>query len=123
MYALIKDIIGSEEFLSLDVVIHQPLRWILKNIDMLTKEELKYANNCGTHLDFMIYNKMNKQPVLAIEVDGYNYHKEGTKQAERDKLKNSIMKKLGIEIIRLKTNESSESDRIKKALRTVLNNI
>ena len=32
-----------------------------------------------------------KSPVLAIEVDGYEYHKEDTVQASRDLLKNHIM--------------------------------
>ena len=65
-----------------------------------------------THVDFLIYNKMNKLPVLVIEVDGYAFHKEGSKQAERDELKNHILGVIGIPLLRLKTNESNERRKI-----------
>lgn len=32
--------------------------------------------NPAVHLDFLIYNRISKKPVLAVEVDGYEYHKE-----------------------------------------------
>lgn len=41
----------------------------------------------NTHIDFLIYNKISKIPLLAVEVDGYKYHQEGNKQKERDILK------------------------------------
>ncbi|WRK55048.1 hypothetical protein SD457_09625 [Coprobacillaceae bacterium CR2/5/TPMF4] len=43
--------------------------------------------NPATHIDFLIYNTVSKKPVLAIEVDGYDYHKENTVQASRDLMK------------------------------------
>lgn len=39
---------------------------------------------------------MNKLPVLAIEVDGFAYHKEDSKQRKRDEIKNAILQKCGI---------------------------
>lgn len=44
----------------------------------------------NTHIDFLIYNKISKIPLLAVEVDGYKYHKKDNKQKERDILKNNI---------------------------------
>ena len=65
----------------------------------LTEEECLYAMNSATHLDFLIYNKLNKVPILAIEVDGYDNHKDGTVQAGRDILKNSILGKYDIPLL------------------------
>ena len=54
----------------------------------------------GNHIDFLLFNKMNKSPVMAIEVDGTRYHVDGSRQAERDAMKNSILAKCGIPILR-----------------------
>ena len=71
-------------------------------------------------MDFLLYHKMDKHPVLVIEVDGFRYHQEGTRQAERDSLKNSILEKCGIAILRLRTNESGEEKRLINRLSEVL---
>ena len=84
---------------------------------MLTAEETKYAPNPLTHLDFLLFNKMDKKPLLVIEIDGTQYHAEGSRQAERDLLKNSILEKCGIPLLRLRTNESREETRIIEKLR------
>ncbi len=42
----------------------------------------------------IIYNKLGKNPVLAIEVDGYEYHKKETIQSKRDKMKNEILESI-----------------------------
>jgi hypothetical protein len=36
-------------------------------------------------VDFLLFNQMDKQPVLAIEVDGTGFHEARSKQAGRDK--------------------------------------
>lgn len=110
MYALVKDVLEREEFKKLDVVIHQPLNMLIRNHQKLSDDECKYAMNCATHLDFLIYNKLDKVPFLAIEVDGYDFHKAGTRQAERDKMKDEILKKYNIPILRFKTNGSQEKE-------------
>ena len=66
--------------------------------------------------DFLIYNRIGKKPVLAIEVDGYEYHKEGTAQASRDRLKNHIMELYEIPLLRFKTNGSGEREKITEML-------
>lgn len=53
-----------------------------------------------------------KKPVLAIEVDGYRYHKEDTVQASRDLLKNHIMGLYEIPLLRFRTNGSGEKEKI-----------
>ncbi len=55
---------------------------------------------------------VSKKPVLAVEVDGYTYHKTGTAQASRDQLKNHILKLYEVPLLRLKTNGSGEKEKI-----------
>lgn len=86
----------------------------------LDEAELKFIRNRNAHADFLIYNKMSRNPVLIIEVDGVSFHEQQEIQRERDAKKDSIAAKAGIPLLRLKTNESQEEDRIKKALNSAL---
>ena len=112
MYSLIEDIISANKYSSLDVVCHFPLNMLIKNPELLNEQECQYAMNPATHLDFLIYNRIGKKPVLAIEVDGYEYHKEDTAQASRDLLKNHIMELYEIPLLRFMTNGSGEKEKI-----------
>lgn len=120
MYGLIKDILNKESFKKLDVLIHQPLNMLIQNPRKLSDDECKYAMNFATHLDFLIFNKLDKLPVLAIEVDGYKFHKEGTAQANRDKMKDGILKKYNIPLLRFKTNGSREKETLESKLNQLL---
>lgn len=112
MYSLIEEIIDDDTYSSLDVVCHFPLNMLIKNPELLNEQECQYAMNPATHLDFLIYNRIGKKPVLAIEVDGYEYHKENTVQASRDLMKNHIMELYEIPFLRFKTNGSGEREKI-----------
>ncbi|WP_334308011.1 hypothetical protein [Blautia sp.] len=58
--------------------------------------------------------------MLAIEVDGYEYHKEDTVQDSRDLLKNRIMELYEIPLLRFKTNGSGEREKIIEILENVV---
>jgi len=116
MYALIKDTLKEHEMTFLDVICHQPLNMLIRNPDLLNDEECRYAMNPSTHLDFLIYNKISKKQVLAIEVDGFDFHKKGTRQAERDKMKNRILELYEIPYLRFATNGSGEKEILSKKL-------
>lgn len=62
---------------------------------------------------------MDKKMVLAIEVDGYYYHREGTKQQERDKLKDKILEKYEIPLIRFNTTGSEEKKLLGEKIREI----
>ena len=70
----------------------------------------------ATHIDFLLIDRINKQPRLAIEVDGWSFHRANSVQAGRDNMKNEILKKLGLPLIRVSTNESNISQRIIRQL-------
>ena len=73
-------------------------------------------------MDFYIFKKIGDKPVMAIEVDVYDNHKRGTKQYEREQLKNNILDKYNISWIRLKTNGSGEEEKIRKMLDETMKN-
>lgn len=56
-----------------------------------------------------------------IEVDGYKYHKEDYTK-ERDILKNNILSKYNIPLIRLTTNGSREESIIRSKLDRIVSN-
>ena len=119
MYSLIEDIIDDDKYSCLDIICHFPLNMLIKNPELLNEQECRYAMNPATHLDFLIYNRIGKKPVLAIEVDGYEFHKKDTMQASRDLLKNHIMEMYGIPLLRFKTNGSGEKEKIIEVLEKV----
>lgn len=108
MYTMIQEVLTQEAYLYLDVVAHVPLKMLIRDRSNLILEDLTYVMNSATHVDFLIYSKLSKKPVLAIEVDGVAFHKAGSKQAERDDRKNRIMENFGIPYMRFKTNGSFE---------------
>lgn len=114
IYYMLQNI--TKDYKELDFIFHQPLRTLIIDKSQLTEREKQYASHYATHIDFLIFNKISKQSVLAIEVDGYHYHKDGTKQHERDSLKNSILEKYNIPLIRLETNGSGEEVKIRNML-------
>ena len=116
MYSLIEEIIADNKYSNVDVVCHLPLNKLIRDPQMLNERECQYAMNPATHLDFLIFNRISKRPIVAIEVDGYKYHKKDTEQAKRDMLKNHIMELYEIPLLRFKTNGSGEKERIIEVL-------
>ncbi|REC50637.1 MULTISPECIES: AAA domain-containing protein [Chryseobacterium] len=116
MHILIKDVLSEQQFSKYDVILHFPLRNLILDFENLTAEEERYAKHHCSHLDFVIFNKLGKNPVLAIEVDGYEYHKMDSRQGERDRMKNDILEKYGIPLVRFSTTGSGEKEKLIAAL-------
>ena len=117
MYGLLKDVLQDEGFVNFSIIFEHPLKELfnIEQVD-LTKEEQSYVLKDWTHVDFLIYNKVTKTPILAIEVDGYKYHRKGSRQAERDAIKNSIFEKFGLRLLRFSTTGSQEREKLLLAL-------
>lgn len=60
------------------------------------------------------YEKIN-----FIEVDGYYFHREGTKQQERDNIKDKILYKYDIPLIRLNTTGSGEKEILENKIKEI----
>lgn len=120
MFALIQDTLKEQELTYLSVVCHLPLNMLIRNTELLSDEECRYVANNSSHLDFLIYNRLSKKPVLAIEVDGFRYHKAGTRQKARDTMKNHILEVYEIPYLRFATNGSREKERLVEELKRLL---
>lgn len=120
LYAVIEGILKEPEFSAVSCAVHVSLVNLVKDYSLLSHEESAYARNPLTHIDFLLFRKMDKSPLLAIEVDGTAFHAAGSIQAVRDEKKNHILSQCGIPLLRLKTDGSDEKNRIEQALRTAL---
>ncbi|QDK70989.1 AAA domain-containing protein [Lactococcus protaetiae] len=122
MFSLIEEILGEDRFSKFKVVPQYQLKLLIRDFDGLglSERERKYAVNSNTRIDFLIESKMDKSPVLAIEVDGVTFHNENTAQFERDKLKNHILEVCGVKLQRFPTDGSREKERLTKLLEEYL---
>ncbi|MFG6386240.1 MAG: AAA family ATPase [Muribaculaceae bacterium] len=112
-FALIEKIRESYPQLShIKAICHYPMRSLIRDLTGLTEREAKYATHPATHIDFLIINRVSKEPLLAIETDGYSYHNETTNQYERDRLKDHILEVYGLPLLRLSTVGHSEEQQI-----------
>ena len=118
MYHVIRDVLSKSDFSMYNVVSHVPLRVILSDLQKLNTRELAFATNHLTHVDFLIFSRLTHQPVLVIEVDGFAYH-SSEKQQERDQVKNAILQKYGIPILRFSTVGSGEEEKLISALHNI----
>ena len=119
-YILIKDILKNERFSKLSIAMHVPLRSLLKDLSILNSREKQFAANHLAHVDFLLFSRVTHRPVLVIEVDGFAYHNSG-KQKERDLLKDGILQKYDIPILRLSTIGSGEREKIYSKIVMLLN--
>jgi hypothetical protein len=106
----------NPSFSHLGILCHYPLHELIQDVSKLAEEDRSYVAHPNSHVDFIIYSRVSKQPVLAIETDGYEFHKPGTAQAVRDEKKNRILVTYGIPLLRLSTIGSDEQKQIVRLL-------
>ena len=120
--ATLTNIFAEPKYSKFSFVFEMPLKDVVnKNyIGELPEELSTFANRNWAHVDFTVFNRVTKEILFGIEVDGYNYHKKGTRQAERDLKKNAIFERIGLPLLRLSTKGSGEEDKIIEQLDTYL---
>lgn len=121
MYTLLEEILKNDDYKMLGFVCHFPVNMLIKNPYLLNDDECLYAMNPATHVDFLVYNRISKRAILAIEVDGYAFHQKETAQAKRDLLKNHIFELYYIPLLRFSTTGSGEREKIINMLNKILN--
>ena len=81
-----------------------------------TDDQLNSEFSDNPNIVNVAVSRAKKQFFLAVSgeeiTDGYTYHHEGTKQKERDDIKDRILASYNIPILRLSTRESGERERI-----------
>ena len=86
------------------------LRDIIRDFQIFSEDEARFIRN-NSRIDFLLYNRIDKTPVLAIEVDGVSFH-DNDLQRERDRKKNRILEIIGLPLLRLSTDGHDEEARI-----------
>ena len=84
----------------------------INNENFSESEKIYIHNNCS--VDFLVKDKVNHDIVCIIEVDGVAYHENNKEQQIKDSLKDSILQKCDLPLLRLKTNGSNEEIKIKQ---------
>lgn len=114
VYDLLVKVLDELSWKNLSIVCHYPLAKIISDWSLLTSQEKDYAKNALTHIDFLIYNSLTKQPMMAIEVDGWHYHNDKVVQQSRDRLKNQILEKYSLPLYRISTTDTITSEGLKE---------
>lgn len=121
MENLIKKILEQPEYSSISYSMHVSLKTLIElDKAKYNIEEYQYLNHPWTHLDFVLFNKYDKKPLLAIEVDGVSFHEQNSKQAMHDEIKNRCLNDSMLPLLRLKTNGSNEEQIIIDKLNIIL---
>lgn len=111
-------LLPNSQFSTIDMVREYRLRDLVKDLTVFSDEELAFIKH-NSRLDFLLYSKIDKSPVLAIEVDGVTFH-ENELQQNRDNKKDNILATLGLPLLRLSTNSYNEREKIINSLTTAM---
>jgi hypothetical protein len=109
---------NNARFSSIDMVREYRLRDLIRDFQPFAKDEIRFIRS-NSRIDFLLYNKVDKTPVLAIEVDGVSFH-DNILQKERDNKKNHILKIIDLPLLRLSTDGHNEETRIIEKLHSAM---
>jgi hypothetical protein len=112
---LLQDILAEPRYAHLTVIPQVLLRNLVPSPATLTLAQLAYVRHRAS-VDFVVYNRVTNQPLLAIEVDGFAFHENKPEQRERDALKDEILAARQMPLLRLATTGSREPQRIRQEL-------
>ncbi len=120
MYSLLTEILSQEPYHSFVFTTQVLLKNLIVPDEILTETERAYIDHRAS-VDFVIYHRFGKRCALVIEVDGFESHENNPQQLQKDVLKDSILNKYQIPLLRLRTNDSHEEEKIKQKLNEILN--
>lgn len=118
VYDVLVKAITELGLMNTEVLCHYPLSKLIGDWSLLNDEEKAFSKSPFSHVDFLIYNSLTKQPLQTIEVDGWHFHKNSDIQQTRDALKDQLLTKFGLRPHRILTTDTVNVETIK----TILNN-
>lgn len=111
---LLRDICDSGKCGRISFEFNYPLSKFIHIESLSDIDDKLFAENINTHCDFVIYNKINKEVRLAVEVDGKQH--ESPVQKRCDERKDRILSWANIPVLRLKTTDVDCENKIRQAL-------
>jgi hypothetical protein len=115
IWTVLHDITAEPRYAHMTVSPQVLLRNLLPDPGRLTPAQRAYVQHRAS-VDFVVYNRVTNQPLLAIEVDGFAFHENNPDQRARDVLKNEILNAHQMPLLRLPTTGSREYQQIRQAL-------
>lgn len=122
IYNVLLNAIAELGLLHAGLLCHYPLSKLIADWNQLQDKEKTFAESPFSHVDFLLYNSLTKQPICAIEIDGWHFHKENDVQQSRDALKNQIFIRIGLRLLRISTTDTVNLETVKKLLSALLYN-
>lgn len=116
VYNVLCQAIDELKMKNIGVVCHYPLSRLIADVSALNDMERTFVESQFSHVDFLLYNTITKQPKMTIEVDGWQYHKENKTQESRDMLKDDILGKYGLKPWRISTVDIIDVEVVKNRL-------
>ena len=115
IWTVLHDIIAEQRYAHMIACPHVLLRNLLPELGRLTPAQRAYIQHRAS-VDFVVYNRVTNQPLLAIEVDGFAFPKNNPDQRARDALKDEILDAYQMPLLRLPTTGSREQQQIRREL-------
>jgi len=119
IWTVLGETLEEDAYRGLEVVPQVLLRNLVPDTLELTERERLFVKHRSS-VDFVIYNRITREPLVTIEVDGVAYHPNSPQQLERDGIKDGILDAIGLKPLRLQTNKSGELAKITAALDAAL---
>lgn len=116
LYDALKQALTEMSCPHLSIVCHYPLSKLIADSTLLDAEERAFVESPFSHVDFLIYNAITKQPLLPIEVDGWGFHGGNSIQQHRDALKDGLLAKYDLSPCRISTTDRVTVEVLKELL-------
>lgn len=115
VWTLLHDLMAEEPYRDLDLHAQVLVQNLIPSLVGLTQEQTAYVKNrCS--LDFVVYRRVARQPILGIEVNGFAFHENMPDRRAKDLLKKGILERYSIPLLALPTTGSGEKSLIRAAL-------
>lgn len=115
---MLEHLLSGDEFQHLRVSYQVLLHHLVPTGVALSRAEAAFVRHRSS-VDFVISSRITDQVLGVIEVDGFTYHQDSPEQLRRDALKDAILARSGIALMRLATTGSGEPERVAEFLRTL----
>jgi AAA domain-containing protein/uncharacterized protein DUF2726 len=115
IWTVLHDIIAEQRYAHMRLGSQVLLSHLLPDLGRLTLAQQTYVKRRAS-VDFVVYNGVTNQALLAIEVDGFAFHENRPDQRARDALKDEILAAHQMPLLRLPTTGSREPQRIRQEL-------
>lgn len=118
-WTVVLDILNEPAYGTLHVTSQVLLRELIPSLDGLSDRERSFVKHRSS-VDMVLFNRITHRPVLAIEVDGWKFHADDPEQLKRDEIKDGLLRRVGLPLLRLRTTGDSEPARIRDGIDAAL---